>query len=84
MTKGLVVHGMQGFDFERAKTDLHIPEGFRVEAMIGKPGNIDVLPPELRDRELPSDRRKLEETICEGRFVSRQARAVASLQKVWP
>lgn len=68
--KGLVVHGMQGFDFERARTDLHVPEGFRVEAMvaIGKPGSIDVLPAELRDRELPSDRRKLEQTICEGRF----------------
>jgi nitroreductase len=68
--KGLVVHGMQGFDFERAKTDLHVPQGFRVEAMaaIGKPGSIEVLPAELRERELPSDRRKLEETICEGRF----------------
>lgn len=68
--KGLVVHGMQGFDYERARTDLHVPEGFKVEAMvaIGKPGSVDVLPPELRERELPSDRRKLEETICEGRF----------------
>lgn len=67
---GLVVHGMQGFDFERARTVLNVPEGFKVEAMvaIGKPGSIDVLPAELRERELPSDRRKLEETICEGRF----------------
>ena len=38
--KGLVAHGMQGFDYERARTELNIPEGFRVEAMaaVGKPG----------------------------------------------
>lgn len=68
--KGLVVHGMQGFDFERARTDLNIPEGFSVEAMaaIGKPGSVDVLPAELREREMPSDRRKLDQTICEGKF----------------
>jgi nitroreductase len=68
--KGLVVHGMQGFDYERAGSELNVPEGFRVEAMaaVGKPGNVDTLPPELRDREAPSDRRKLDQTICEGKF----------------
>jgi nitroreductase len=69
-SSGLVVHGMQGFDFERARTTLNIPEGFQVEAMaaVGKPGDVSALPEGLKERELPSDRRKLEQTICEGPF----------------
>ena len=37
---GLVVHGMAGFDYERAKTTLHVPDDFHVEAMaaVGRPG----------------------------------------------
>jgi nitroreductase len=68
--KGLVVHGMQGFDYEGARTALKIPEGYAVEAMaaIGRPADPDKLPEDLRSREEPSERRKLEETICEGPF----------------
>jgi nitroreductase len=68
--KGLVVHGMQGFDYERARTALNIPEGFQVEAMcaIGKPADPATLSEDLRAKEAPSERRKLEETICEGPF----------------
>lgn len=66
--KGYVVHGMQGFDYELARSSLNIPDGFTVEAMaaIGLPGNKDALPDYLRERELPNDRRKLSETVCEG------------------
>ena len=68
--KGYVVHGMQGFDYERAKVALGIPDGYRVEAMaaIGKPGAKEALPEELQKREAPNTRRKLEEIICEGIF----------------
>jgi nitroreductase len=68
--KGLVVHAMQGFDYERARTALKIPVGFHVEAMaaVGKPGAKEALPEKMQQREAPSDRRKLAETICEGRF----------------
>ena len=47
-----------------------VPEGFKVEAMaaIGKPADASVLPEALREREAPSDRRKLDQTICEGPF----------------
>jgi nitroreductase len=67
---GLVVHGMQGFDYERARAALNIPEGFQVEAMcaIGKPADPATLSEDLRAKEAPSGRRKLEETICEGPF----------------
>jgi nitroreductase len=68
--KGFVVHGMQGFDYERARTSLNIPEGFQVEAMaaVGIPASPDVLSEKQRRMESPSDRRKLEQTICEGPF----------------
>jgi nitroreductase len=70
--KGYVVHGMQGFDYERAKTALHIPDGFQVEAMaaVGRPGAKESLPEKLREREEPNDRRKLSDTIFEGPFRS--------------
>src|SRR5687768_11066759 len=68
--KGFVVHGMQGFDYERARTVLKIPEGFRVEAMVavGFPASPEVLSERQRKKETPGDRRKLEQTICEGPF----------------
>src|SRR5205085_10235033 len=51
--KGYVAHGMQGFDYERARTELNVPEGFRVEAMaaVGKPGRAEDLPESLQRRE---------------------------------
>ena len=68
--KGFVVHGMQGFDYEAARSALSIPKEFAVEAMaaIGLPADPATLPPELREKEAPSERRKLEESICEGPF----------------
>ena len=69
-SQGLVVHGMQGFDYERARSELKIPDEFEVEAMaaVGKPGDPSVLPEKLRAKESPNDRRKLSESICEGAF----------------
>jgi len=68
--KGLVVHGMQGFDYEKARTVLNVPDGFTVEAMavIGKPGPKEDLPEKLQQRETPNDRRKLTETVFEGAY----------------
>jgi hypothetical protein len=71
--KNLVVHGMQGFDYDRARTALKIPRDFQVEAMaaIGKPGKKEDLPVRLQERETPNDRRKLAETINEGPYIAR-------------
>ena len=68
--KGYVVHGMEGFDYARAKTELSIPDGYSVEAMavVGKPGKEEALPERLRQREKPNDRRSLKETAFEGKF----------------
>jgi nitroreductase len=67
---GLVAHGMAGFDFEKARTSLHVPEHFAVTAMfaLGRPGNPADLPPELREREVLTSRRPIRESICEGPY----------------
>jgi nitroreductase len=68
--QGLVVHGMQGFDYERARKDLAIPDEFQVEAMaaVGRPGPKELLPEKLQRRESPNDRRRVSESVFEGRF----------------
>jgi len=68
--QGLVVHGMEGFDYDRARIELRIPEEFQVEAMaaVGRTGAKESLPPKLQERESPNDRRKLTESVCEGPF----------------
>lgn len=67
---GFVVHGMAGFNYERARTSLGVPDAFEVNAMcaIGRPGPIENLPEGLRPRETPSPRKKIEEFAFEGRF----------------
>ena len=67
---GLVIHGMQGFDYGKAKIDLKIPDGYSVEAMvvIGRPGKKEDLPVKLQEREVPNDRRSLRETAFEGEW----------------
>jgi nitroreductase len=66
----LVGHGMAGFDREKARHDLKVPDDFAVEAMvaIGKPGDPDDLPDELREREVPTGRKKVAEIAREGPF----------------
>jgi nitroreductase len=68
--EGLVVHGMEGFDYKRARKELRISDEFRVEAMaaVGRPGSKESLPEKLRARESPNERRKLSESVFEGPF----------------
>ncbi len=68
--RGLVAHGMEGFDYEKARVDLGVPDDYDVEAMvaIGKPGKKGDLNEELQKREEPSDRRALNEIVMEGGF----------------
>ena len=67
---GLVVHGMAGFDFERAKTELGLPPEYKVEAMavIGRPGSMATLPAPWQEREKPSDRKPLSDFVVAGTF----------------
>jgi hypothetical protein len=71
--QGLVVHGMQGFDYDRARKELRIAEEFQIEAMaaVGRPCPKELLPEKLQARESPNDRRKLSESIFDGPFKSK-------------
>lgn len=68
--QNLVVHGMQGFDYDRAKNELQVPDDYQVEAMIalGHPGPKEDLPAYLQEREFPSSRKTLSEIALEGVF----------------
>lgn len=67
---GLVVHGMMGFDYDRARTALAVPDDYAVEAMIaiGHPGDPADLPESLRKIETPSQRKPVVEIAREGPF----------------
>ena len=68
--RGIVAHGMQGFDYQKTRENLKIPENFDIMAMIaiGKRGPIEKLPPKLQQVEHPNDRKPLSEIIMEGSF----------------
>jgi nitroreductase len=68
--RGLVVHGMAGFDYARARSVLGVPDDFKVEAMaaIGKPGRKEDLPEDFQARESPNTRRPISELVCEGKY----------------
>lgn len=69
--QGLATHGMEGFNYEKAREELNVPVDFDILAMIavGKQGNKDLLSTELQEREFPSDRKPLKDIIMEGSFV---------------
>ena len=67
---GLVVHGMEGFDYDRARIELRVPESYDIEAMfvVGKKGSPAQLPQALQERETPSERLPLNDLIFKGMF----------------
>ncbi len=68
--RGLVVHGMQGFDYEQAREQLDVPDEYEVEAMcaIGERAPRESLPEDMQEREYPNQRKDLEEIVWEGGF----------------
>ena len=69
-TRDLVAHGMQGFDYQKARLDLGVPDTFDVMAMVavGKTGPKENLPINLQGKEIPNDRKPLEKITMEGAF----------------
>jgi len=69
-SRGLVTHAMEGFDYEKTRKDLEIPDDYEVNAMIaiGKEGEKEQLSKELQEKEFPSDRKTLSEIMMEGKF----------------
>ncbi|ELY95410.1 MULTISPECIES: nitroreductase family protein [Natrialba] len=68
--RDLAVHGMAGFDYERAATELDVPEEFAVEAMfaVGERAPVETLPEDYQEREQPSDRKPVDEIAFRGEF----------------
>ncbi|NCN99653.1 nitroreductase family protein [Candidatus Falkowbacteria bacterium] len=69
-SRGLVAHAMAGFDYEKAREDLKIPDDYKVEAMIalGYTGDKKNLSEKNQVRDVPSQRKALDEIISEGEF----------------
>lgn len=69
--QGLITHGMGGFDRQKAKKVLQIPEEYDVQAItaIGyHDPNAELLPEKFKDREVPSTRNSIEDFVFEGKF----------------
>lgn len=68
---GYHTHGMVGIDFDRAPQELGLPDGFVLDAafVIGTMGDIAQLPEDLREREVPSDRKPMSDVAFAGSFV---------------
>lgn len=67
---GYLAHGMGGVDFDRAIVELGAPAGFRAEAAvaIGRRGEKALLPEHLQAREVPSNRKALQDVAFAGTF----------------
>ncbi|QGH36294.1 nitroreductase family protein [Gracilibacillus salitolerans] len=70
MQKGLITHAMGGFYKDKAREVLNIPEQYEIHAVvaIGYQDEKEKLEEKFQERELPSDRRPLTETVMEGEF----------------
>ena len=68
---GLYTHGMAGFDREKVYEVLNVPESEH-EALcaftIGRYGDRDKLPDDMKKTEQPNDRRPLKEMLIRGKF----------------
>lgn len=68
--KGLITHAMTGFDKEKAREVLNVPEQFDIQALvaIGYQDKKELLPEQLQEREQPSTREPLSTFLHEGTF----------------
>lgn len=67
---GLVAHGMEGFDYDRAAQVIGLPADHAIHCMVavGRPGQREALPEPYRSREEPNDRRPGASFAFEARF----------------
>lgn len=66
--QGLVVHAMQGFDYDAAAETLDLPDHYAVECLVavGRPGEADSLGDDLAEQEKPNGRKSVAEIAFEG------------------
>jgi nitroreductase len=68
--QGLITHAMAGFDADKARSVLEIPEDYDLQTVIaiGYRGAKESLSEVLQEREIPSTRRPVKESLFEGSF----------------
>ncbi|GAA4726749.1 nitroreductase family protein [Brevibacillus fulvus] len=68
--QGLITHAMGGFEPEKAREVLQVPEEYAIQAVIaiGYQGEKDALPEKFQEREQPNNRQPLKESLFEGTF----------------
>ncbi|SDC21950.1 Nitroreductase [Paenibacillus sp. UNCCL117] len=67
--KGLISHAIGGFDREKARQLLNVPDHFELHAVIalGYQGDKNELPEALQAREIPNTRKPLSSVVFEGK-----------------
>ncbi|MFG1296906.1 nitroreductase family protein [Xanthobacter variabilis] len=67
---GWHAHGIGGFEVERTRTELKVPDDYEIEAAIaiGRHGDKSILPESFHKGESPNGRRPIAETAFEGAF----------------
>lgn len=72
---GYHAHAMTGVDFDRARVELGVPDGVRIEAAvaIGRRAAPERLPEALREREVPSGRKPVREIAFAGDYTAASA-----------
>lgn len=67
--KGLAAHAMGGFDQQKAREALQVPDRYELHVVvaIGYPGDKNTLPEGAREREAPNGRKPLGEIVFDGK-----------------
>jgi nitroreductase len=67
---GWRTHAIGGFNRDKARDALSVPQGYSVEVAIaiGRQAEHTSLPPDLQDREQPNQRKPVGKFVAEGRF----------------
>lgn len=67
---GLAAHAIAGFDADKLSQSIGIPDSHAIEVVVvvGKQGDKSALPEALQAREIPNERKPLNEIVSEGRF----------------
>lgn len=68
--RGLVTHGIEGFDYGRARKELEISDDYDICCIIaiGKRGKKEALPAQMQEYEKPNQRKPLKDIIMEGKW----------------
>jgi nitroreductase len=69
--RGLATHAMEGFNKDKLRNVMNIPDMYNIEAIlaVGYPGDISILPKEVQDKETPTARKALKEIVSEDHFI---------------